>query len=600
MGRVYRARQTLLDKVVAVKVLHTVLSADERIQARFQREARAASRLSHPNSAQTLDFGVENDGVLYLVMEYLEGPDLHAVLHNGGPQPVERIVSVMSQVLGALAAAHDAGIVHRDLKPENILLVPRTGDDGIPVETVKVADFGIAKMVDDRPDGGGRLTDTGLVPGTPAYMSPEQAAGKNVDGRSDLYACGVILFEMATGQLPFNAESSIAVVIKHISEAPPPPSSICPTVDRGLEVVILRCLAKDPGQRYGTARELRAALRAVVGADSTGAVRYVTPALGIPAGAVNASISPTALLPGPALTHGPQSTDSAMARAPTVTSTQDAVAVPTPRPAPARRGGFVVGAAAVLAVCIVAAAFAARPPRRRPTDLVRSPVAAPGPTTLLVPLAPTPAPGSTLPVVPSPTPELIQLPEPAPFIVSDHGAAAARRAHDRLHPSGTAPTVPQTPEPAPVQTAVPVPVAAPAPVPVPVAAPVPVRVVAPTPAPQAELRGVHGDVAGLTVSAGVSGGAVRSRVERAAQVLAECVARGVSSHGGAAAFGSGGTARVTVSVRDRRVDAAQVTGGVPWASGCEGAVRAAFEGTLPEGEDTEYAIQFSVPLTPER
>jgi serine/threonine-protein kinase len=172
----------------------------------------------------------------------------------------------MSQTLAALAVAHDAGIVHRDLKPENIMLVMRPGDDGAPVETVKVEDFGIAKLVEGCADGepGQKLTTQGIVAGTPEYISPEQAQAKPLDGRSDLYSCGVILYQMVTGRLPFEAETAIGAVLKHITEEPEPPSKLNPACDPRLEAVIARAMRKNRDERYATAREMRAALRALV------------------------------------------------------------------------------------------------------------------------------------------------------------------------------------------------------------------------------------------------------------------------------------------------------------------------------------------------
>jgi serine/threonine-protein kinase len=271
MGAVYRARQTALEKVVAIKVMHGELARDPMFAARFHREAKAASRLDHPNSIRILDYGEDGDGLLYIAMEYLDGRDLAHILGEGGAMPTVRIVDLLSQALGAIAVAHDMGITHRDLKPENIMVLARRTDDGADIDVVKVCDFGIAKLVDGGDDGAdaggkgkGKLTTAGLVIGTPAYMSPEQGRGEVIDGRSDLYSMGVILYQMLTGQLPFDAPSAIGLVIKHQTEPPPQPSFVRPGVDVVLEAVCLKALSKAPGDRYPTARELRAAIRGAV------------------------------------------------------------------------------------------------------------------------------------------------------------------------------------------------------------------------------------------------------------------------------------------------------------------------------------------------
>ena len=222
MGRVYRAEQTTLGRTVAVKIIHPHLVGEENAAARFITEARAASRLNHPNSVGVIDFGKTQDGQLYLVMEFLRGRDLARIAYEEGPLPFRRIIGVMKQVLAALAEAHHLEIIHRDLKPENIILEPmRSGGD-----FVKVVDFGLAKM---RVEAQARsITSPGIVCGTPEYMSPEQGHGDELDARSDLYAVGVILFQLTTGHLPFEADSPTQVVLMHLSQAPPDPRKIAP------------------------------------------------------------------------------------------------------------------------------------------------------------------------------------------------------------------------------------------------------------------------------------------------------------------------------------------------------------------------------------
>jgi hypothetical protein len=267
MGVVYRARQTALDKVIAIKVMHGGLVADETFAARFHREAKAASRLDHPNSIRILDFGQEPDGRLYIAMDYLDGRDLLEVINHEWPLSTLRMVDILSQALSALAVAHELGILHRDLKPENIMVLRGPNDEGSPADTVKVCDFGIAKIIerDEDPEKARkRLSTGGIVVGTPAYMSPEQARGEAVDARSDVYAMGVILYQMLTMRVPFDAPTPLTTLLKLVNEEPALPSSLSSYVDLKLEAVCLKAISKKPEDRYQSAREMRAALRGIV------------------------------------------------------------------------------------------------------------------------------------------------------------------------------------------------------------------------------------------------------------------------------------------------------------------------------------------------
>jgi serine/threonine-protein kinase len=256
MGRVYRAEQSVLGRTVAVKIIHPQLLADDNSAVRFLTEARAASQLNHPNSISVFDFGRTDDGQPYLVMELLKGRDLAQVILEESPLPTPRIVDVLRQVLAALGEAHDLGIIHRDLKPENIILQPlRRGGD-----FVKVVDFGLAKLRADVP--GPSVTSPGIVCGTPDYMAPEQGRGDNIDGRSDLYAVGVILFQLLTGRLPFEGETPTQVVMMHLSVPAPDPRQIAPRRDisAALAEVVKRALSKQAGERYQDAHEFSQAL----------------------------------------------------------------------------------------------------------------------------------------------------------------------------------------------------------------------------------------------------------------------------------------------------------------------------------------------------
>ncbi|MGF1468033.1 MAG: protein kinase [Sandaracinaceae bacterium] len=258
MGRVYRAEQSMLGRTVAVKVIHPHLLGDDQTVARFYNEARAASRMNHPDSVSIIDFGRTEDGILYLVMEYLDGRDLARILSEEGPLPFLRICRVLRHVLSALGEAHALGVVHRDLKPENVIVRKvRRG-----AEQVKVVDFGLAHIVGT---GGTSITTPGLVCGTPDYMSPEQGKGETVDGRGDLYSVGVVLFEMLTDRLPFEDDTPTKVVFKHIHDAVPDPRAVAPyrAIPDDLAEVCLRALRKRREDRFQSADEMFEALLAV-------------------------------------------------------------------------------------------------------------------------------------------------------------------------------------------------------------------------------------------------------------------------------------------------------------------------------------------------
>ena len=250
MGEVYRARHKTLGRDVAVKMLHAHFRDDLVFCARFQAEALAISALDHPNLVRIVDYGQEEDGTLYLAMDFVEGSELEDVVRAGEPMTLARIVEIGMQIAGGLGHAHARGIFHRDVKPSNVLLVRGHDDDGRPTDVVKVCDFGIATATGA---AGDRV-------GTPAYMSPEQIRGEKTDGRSDVYALGVLLYELACGQVPFPFDDPKKVLEGHLDRTPVAPSLVR-TTDARLEKLILSMLEKLPANRPKGMREVRAMLR---------------------------------------------------------------------------------------------------------------------------------------------------------------------------------------------------------------------------------------------------------------------------------------------------------------------------------------------------
>ncbi len=249
MGEVWLARQVSLDRPVAVKVLPRTLATQENFIERFQREAKAAASLVHPNVIQIYAYGID-EGTPYFAMEFVEGEDLQERMRRGRPEWSE-IADVMMGVASALHVAHDKGLIHRDIKPSNVM-VDRNG-------IVKVMDFGLAKATSGGPEAKS-LTNAGLIMGTPNYLSPEQGRGDPLDGRSDLYSLGIVLYELLTGSLPFRADTPAGLIFKHVYEPPPPPSSIRSDIPPFLEEIALKLLEKDPEDRYANPQELLADL----------------------------------------------------------------------------------------------------------------------------------------------------------------------------------------------------------------------------------------------------------------------------------------------------------------------------------------------------
>src|SRR5262249_7813334 len=269
MGSVYKAAQPAMNRMVAVKILHPKLTGRKDLVSRFRREARAMSHLTHPNTVKVLLHGVLDDGSLYIVMEYLEGKNLNQVVRKEGPLTVERAVPVLIQVCGALQEAHLQGIIHRDLKPENIFLSTNSGLKDFP----KVLDFGLAKVTERelRP-GSVMLTQEGMVFGTPEFMSPEQAQGKVLDARSDIYSLAIILYEVLTGKLPFDAKTPMEYIQMHVTKPPVPLDDRVAgkKFPQGLGGVIARALEKRPEDRSASAAEFAQALKPFGGMGGKG------------------------------------------------------------------------------------------------------------------------------------------------------------------------------------------------------------------------------------------------------------------------------------------------------------------------------------------
>jgi serine/threonine protein kinase len=274
-GTVWRAYQRSMDRIVAVKILHRDLARDPDVVRRFLREARAIAKIAHPNIVTVHLVGETDEGTPYLVMEHVDGISLETIVEAQGAQPLSRVVHLGRQIAAGLGEAHANGIVHRDLKPANLLVTDR----GRVADQIKILDFGIAKLIHPGEEQS-LLTRGQQVFGTPHYMAPEQATGEPVDARTDLYALGVVLFRLSTGQVPFDAPAGMQVVLRHIRDEAPKPSAINASILPALEDLILACLRKSPEDRPKDTDDVIAALDEISEHSPTRERHVVTPLVG--------------------------------------------------------------------------------------------------------------------------------------------------------------------------------------------------------------------------------------------------------------------------------------------------------------------------------
>jgi serine/threonine-protein kinase len=362
MGKVYRAEQAPLGRTCALKVLNPKYSGehDPEFHKRFFLEASIASKLTHPNTVTIFDYGRTDDEIYYMAMEYLEGRTLHRAIREEGAFPEERAAHIARQVCRSLREAHSLGVIHRDLKPANIFLVEHADEH----DFVKVLDFGLVKNVGE--NRGEDLTQAGLFMGSPKYMAPEQIKGEKVDGRTDVYALGIIMYEMITGKVPFDRPNSVHIMMAHVNEQPPPMRAINPEIQitAAIEDVVHRCLEKDPDKRPTSMENLLSALKGVGGGAMTATLSGV-----LGTGDFLSSSSPSggggALAP-PSLTgSGPQ---QPMFLSPSTSPSQSGAFPPgdvsavggvSPFDVPAKKGSRGVLAVAIAGVVVAGIAGAA-------------------------------------------------------------------------------------------------------------------------------------------------------------------------------------------------------------------------------------------------
>ncbi|MCZ1016823.1 Stk1 family PASTA domain-containing Ser/Thr kinase [Streptomyces noursei] len=337
MASVHLAYDSVLDREVAIKTLHTELGREQAFRERFRREAQSVAKLTHTNIVSVFDSGEDElDGgmVPYIIMEYVSGQPLRSVLDGDiaqhGAMPTEKALKITADVLAALEASHEMGLVHRDIKPGNVMMTKRN--------VVKVMDFGIARAMQS---GVTSMTQTGMVVGTPQYLSPEQALGRGVDARSDLYSVGIMLFELLTGQLPFDADSPLAIAYAHVQEEPPVPSSINRSLPPAVDALVTRALKKNPNERFPTAEAMRDECLRIAGSGQSGATPLIIsegPRARTSGASVSSAVFPTASgnpqTPAPPNVQQPYQPTQAAFGPSTPPPVNNAYPTPAPGPAP--------------------------------------------------------------------------------------------------------------------------------------------------------------------------------------------------------------------------------------------------------------------------
>ena len=373
MGRVYRAEQSPLGRMCAVKVLNPSYAGeqDPEFHKRFFLEASIASKLTHPNTVTVFDYGRADDDVYYMAMEYLEGHTLHRAIGDAGYLPEDRAVHIARQICRSLREAHGHGVIHRDLKPANIFLV----EHGDEADFVKVLDFGLVKNVADT---GEDLTQTGMFMGSPKYMSPEQIRGDRVDARTDVYALGIILYEMLTGKVPFDRATSVNILMAHVHEEPPPLRETNPLVQVSVNVeeIVARCMAKDPARRLGSMGEVLEALKAAGAPSTTGTIGTI------------AISDRTSTAPSDSGSRATYLSDGIRSSAPRPTLPGDIPAASAPlvtQPSGGSKGMLVAAIVGGLAVAAVIGYVTVRPVKPALVEASLAPVAASAPTPAVAP-----------------------------------------------------------------------------------------------------------------------------------------------------------------------------------------------------------------------